>query len=58
MIVGTVRRARLASARKAVRRAGGELLDIGRATRKGGHVELITKGKARRVRDEGWTHLR
>jgi len=58
VIVGTVRRSRLAGARAAVGRAGGELLEIGRATTSRGRVELIAGGTKRPIRDVGWTHLR
>jgi len=58
VIVGTVRKSRLTDARADVRRVGGELLEIGRATPIKGRVELV-KGRMRRpVRDSGWTHLR
>jgi thiamine-monophosphate kinase len=58
LIVGTLRRARLKAAERAARKAGGELLEIGRATSKRGRVELRVGGTHRPVRDEGWTHLR
>lgn len=57
LIVGTVRRSRLAAAGAAARRAGGDLIEIGRATSKAGRVELRSGGKVRPVRDSGWTHL-
>ena len=57
VVVGTMRRRNVEAARRAVKRAGGELLEIGRAT-KSGRVELLTGGKRRTVEDEGWTHLR
>jgi thiamine-monophosphate kinase len=57
VIVGTVKKRRLGAATRAARRAGGELLEIGRAISTGG-VELRMGGTARPVRDEGWTHLR
>jgi len=58
VIVGTVPRSRIAGAKAAVRRAGGALLEIGRATSGAGQV-VLTKGKTRRhIRDAGWTHLR
>ncbi len=57
VVVGTMKRRKLEEARRTVRRAGGELSEIGRATRSG-RVELLT-GKARRIiEDRGWTHLR
>jgi len=58
VIVGTVKGSRLLSAVKAVRKAGGELIEIGRATPRKGRVELRAKGSNRPIRDEGWTHLR
>jgi thiamine-monophosphate kinase len=57
VVVGTVRRQKLGAARRAARKAGGELLEIGRATNSG-RVELLTGGARRLVEDEGWTHLR
>ena len=57
VIVGTVKRRRLGAARRAARVAGGDLIEIGRATGSG-RVELRTGGKTRPVADEGWTHLR
>jgi thiamine-monophosphate kinase len=57
-IVGTVKGSRFSSAAKAVRRAGGELIEIGRATPRKGRVELRAKGSSGPIRDEGWTHLR
>ncbi len=58
VIVGTVPKSRVADARAAVRRAGGVVLEIGKATPKAGRVVLRRGGKTRRVRDSGWTHLR
>lgn len=57
-VVGTVKRRGLAAAKRAVRRAGGELLEIGEATSEVGRVDLLAGGVRRPVRDEGWTHLR
>jgi thiamine-monophosphate kinase len=56
-IVGTVRESKLAEAREAAARVGGQLLAIGRATRSR-RVELRAGGTSRRIRDRGWTHLR
>ena len=58
LIVGTVGKSRLGSARAAVHRAGGQLLEIGRATSMKGKVGLRTGGPTTPIRDEGWTHLR
>lgn len=58
VIVGTVKRSKVAGAREAARRAGGQLIEIGRATSGKGRVELRTDGETRPIRDEGWTHLR
>ncbi len=58
VIVGTVKGSKFRSAAKAVRKAGAELIEIGRATSRKGRVELRGKGSNRLVRDEGWTHLR
>ena len=58
VIVGTIPRRKVAGAMAAVRRAGGVLLEIGRATAESGQV-VLASGKARRhIRDMGWTHLR
>jgi thiamine-monophosphate kinase len=57
-IVGTVKRAKLARAKEAARKAGGDLLVMGEATQKSGRVELRTGTATRGVRDGGWTHLR
>jgi thiamine-monophosphate kinase len=57
-IVGTVRGSKFPSAAKAVRRAGGELIEIGKATSRKGRVELRVRGSNKPIRDEGWTHLR
>jgi thiamine-monophosphate kinase len=57
-VVGTVPKSRIRGAKAAVRRAGGELLEIGRATSEAGQV-MLGRGKTRRpIRDAGWTHLR
>ena len=58
VIVGTIPVSRVASARAAVRRAGGALLEIGKATSIAGRVVLATGKSERRIRDVGWTHLR
>ena len=58
LTVGTIRSARLSSAARAVKRAGGELLLVGRATPEKGRVVLRAKGSTRPIADEGWTHLR
>jgi thiamine-monophosphate kinase len=57
LIVGTVREARLRAAMRAVRRAGGKLSVIGRATKAKERVVLRTRGSTRPIADEGWTHL-
>jgi thiamine-monophosphate kinase len=57
VVVGTLKRRKLEAARRAVRRAGGELIVIGRASKEKGSVILQSKGSARPVPDEGWTHL-
>lgn len=56
-IVGTVRAQELQAARKAARRAGGELIAVGRATERRA-VALKVGGELREIRDGGWTHLR
>ena len=57
VVVGTVKNSEVGAARRAVRKAGGELIEIGKAT-KAGRVKLVSGGVGRPVRDEGWTHLR
>ncbi len=57
VIVGTVEESRLAEAQRVVRKAGGRLTKIGKATGRKGVVELRSSGKARVIRDVGWTHL-
>ncbi len=57
VIVGTLRRSKLPGAKAAVLRAGGRLLEIGRAVSAKGRVELRAGGVTRPVRDVGWTHL-
>jgi len=56
--VATVKKSKLAEARAAALEAGGQLLEIGRATSDRGRVELSVGGRRKPVRDEGWTHLR
>ena len=58
VIVGTVKESKLRSAVNAVRKAGGELIEIGRATSRKGRVEMQAKGFNMPIRDKGWTHLR
>ena len=58
VIVGTIPKSRIASAREAVHRAGGALFEIGKATSEAGQVVLTTGKKRRHIRDVGWTHLR
>jgi len=57
LIVGTVKRVKIEAAKEAVRRAGGQLIEIGRATSQSGWVELRAQGKITSIRDVGWTHL-
>ena len=56
LIVGTVGVRDLEAARRAARKAGGELLEIGVATPEG-RVELRVGRRRLRIRDAGWTHL-
>ncbi len=58
LVVGTMKEADLADARRSVEQAGGGLYMIGRATSPAGEVLLRTKGSSRKIRDFGWTHLR
>ncbi len=57
VIVGTVRRARLPDAKRAARKEGSELLEIGRATGEAGKVVYKSGGRVSTVRNAGWTHL-
>ena len=56
-IVGTVKESRISSAEEAVRRFGGRLMTIGKATGRKGLVELVSEGERKRIRNAGWTHL-
>jgi thiamine-monophosphate kinase len=56
-IVGTLRKSRVAEARDAAEKSGGQLLVIGKATNSG-RVELRVGNSVRRIRNRGWTHLR
>jgi len=57
VIVGTVKAEKLAAARNSAKSAGGQLIEIGRATADKGMV-FLKKGRSRkRIEDEGWTHL-
>ena len=58
VIVGTVSPRKLASAREAARSVGGQVIAIGKATREKGRVFLRTGRSRKRIRNEGWTHLR
>ena len=58
VIVGTVSPRKLASAREAAKSVGSQVTVIGRATREKGRVVLLTGRSRKRIRDEGWTHLR
>jgi thiamine-monophosphate kinase len=58
VVVGTVGGANLEKAEKAARAAGGQLLEIGKATPRRGEVVLVSRGTKTPIRDEGWTHLR
>jgi thiamine-monophosphate kinase len=56
VVVGTLRRKDLTPATEAVRKAGGTLSAIGRATRNQ-KVVLKKGGLEKQIPDEGWTHL-
>jgi thiamine-monophosphate kinase len=56
-IVGTTKRSKLHLAKKAARKAGGSLFEIGRATPNRGAVVLRLGNNVTLVRDAGWTHL-
>lgn len=58
VIVGTVPKRKVMEATAAAKRAGGVLLEIGKATPESGQVVLDTGRIRRPIRDEGWTHLR
>jgi len=58
LIVGTVRKSRIAEARAAALRAGGTLMDIGVAT-PDRDIVVLRRGKGvTPIEDSGWTHLR
>jgi thiamine-monophosphate kinase len=57
VIVGTIRGSNASEAIEVVRKAGTELLVIGRATARKGVVVLRSKGTKKPIPDEGWTHL-
>jgi thiamine-monophosphate kinase len=57
VLVGTVRQSRVRQAREAADKAGGELIEIGRATPRSGVVALRSGSKLIPIRDAGWTHL-
>jgi len=56
-IVGTIPKGRVAEARSSVQKAGGALLEIGKAT-EAGQIVLKIGGNRRPINDAGWTHLR
>ena len=58
LVVGTLKEGDYPKAEKAVSRAGGDLIPIGVVTPKAREVTLRTKGRTRKIRDAGWTHLR
>ncbi|MDG6914217.1 MAG: thiamine-phosphate kinase [Nitrososphaerota archaeon] len=58
VIVGTVKPTEIRAALKAARKAGGELIPLGRATERKGEVVRLTEGGVKDIRDGGWTHLR
>ena len=57
VIVGTIGKQNLSAASRAARKAKGELLVIGTATKQAGRVVLKSKDGAVPIADEGWTHL-
>jgi thiamine-monophosphate kinase len=57
VIVGTVNPRKLGNARRAVKRAGGELFVIGKATGEPKRIFLRSGRAAKQIPDEGWTHL-
>jgi thiamine-monophosphate kinase len=57
VIVGTIGERNLSAASRATRKAKGELLVIGRATKQAGRVVLKSKDAMVPIADEGWTHL-
>lgn len=57
VIVGTLASRQLSDAARAVRRAGGDLVVIGKATGRAGHVVLRSGRTVVPLPDAGWTHL-
>ncbi|MDG6911188.1 MAG: thiamine-phosphate kinase [Nitrososphaerota archaeon] len=56
VIVGTIRARDVRAAERAVKKAGGELTVVGRATERK-EVVLEVGGRLEAIRDVGWTHL-
>jgi thiamine-monophosphate kinase len=56
-VVGTAMQTDLERARRAYKRAGGELIVIGKVTSTPGRVTLRRGTKPKLIADEGWTHL-
>jgi len=57
VVVGTIGWRGLEGATRDVKRTGGELIAIGRATNKKGEVVLSTDRIRKRIENVGWTHL-
>ena len=57
VIVGTVPKSRVGAARAAAEKAGGRLIEIGKATSNPRRVVLVEGKKRKPIRDYGWTHL-
>lgn len=58
LIVGTMKRGKVRAAARVARANGGELVEMGRVTRRAGGVTLRAGGKTEPVADSGWVHLR
>jgi thiamine monophosphate kinase len=58
LIVGTMKPGKVRAAARVARVNGGELVEIGRVTRRAGSVTLRAGGRTEPVADSGWVHLR
>lgn len=58
LMVGTMKPTKVAEAAKVARRNGGELVEIGKMTRRSRGVVLRTGRKPLPIADAGWVHLR
>ena len=58
LIVGTIKPSRVLSAARIARANGGEILVIGRVTRRQGGVSIHVESGVKPLADAGWVHLR